>query len=109
SLFYFLSLFIFILSLLSKSQAVTLPLVLLMSQWYFLKSAAGGNQDWNKKYLLQLIPFFLCSFAIGYFTLQGAAASADKYATPLSFYDKIVYSVVAAGMYLYKAFIPVSQ
>ena len=99
---YFLSLFLFTLSLLSKSQAVTLPLVLFMSQWLY-------HRKWDKKYLIQLIPFFVLSFAIGYFTLQGAAASADKYAAPLSFLDKIWYSILAAGMYLYKAFLPINQ
>jgi len=100
--FYFFSLFLFILALLSKSQAVTFPLVLLMSEWFY-------HRKWDKKYMLQLIPFFVLSIAIGYFTLQGAAASADKYAAPLSFMDKIWYSVIATGIYLYKAFLPVNQ
>jgi hypothetical protein len=100
--FYFFSIFLFILALLSKSQAVTFPLVLLMSEWFYYRK-------WDKKYLVQLIPFFVLSLAIGYFTLQGAAASADKYAAPLSFMDKIWYSVIATGIYLYKAFLPVNQ
>ena len=100
--FYFLALFAFVLSLLSKSQAVTLPVLLLMS-------AVFVQKRWDKKELLKLIPFFVLSVAIGYFTLQGAAASADKYATSLTFGDKLVYSLMALGIYLYKAFLPMNQ
>jgi tetratricopeptide (TPR) repeat protein len=106
---YFLALFFFLLSLLSKSQAVTLPVVLLLSQWYVLHTQPGEKQTWKKSYLLELLPFFIFSIAIGFFTLQGAAASADKYAAPLSFSGKIMYSVIAAGIYMYKAFLPMNQ
>lgn len=100
--FYFLTILAFLLSILSKSQAVTLPIILLMSQWFY-------NKTITKKDLILLIPFFILSLAAGAFTLQGSSGVADKYAVPFSFVEKGWYSIMAIGIYLYKSILPFNQ
>jgi protein O-mannosyl-transferase len=60
--YYLISLFLFLLSLLSKSTAVTLPLVLFLLDYYngSLKLEAGSLRYWIKK-----VPFFLLALAFG--------------------------------------------
>lgn len=56
--FYFLTLLFFFCSLLSKAMAASLPLVLLLIDYYM-------NRDWSRKILLEKIPFVILSIAFG--------------------------------------------
>jgi len=56
--FYLVSVFAFMFSLLSKSAATPLPLVLLLLDWYM-------QRKWEWKILIEKIPHFTMSFAIG--------------------------------------------
>lgn len=61
SLFYGLTLTAFVLSVLAKSAAVTLPLLLLAFDWYH-----QGRLQW--RHLLGKVPFFAVSIAFGLYT-----------------------------------------
>ncbi len=55
---YYLSLFVFILSLLSKPMVVTLPVVLLLCDYFF-------RRKFNRINLIEKIPFFILSIVFG--------------------------------------------
>jgi hypothetical protein len=55
---YFLSLFLFLLSLLSKSVAVTLPLVLVLCDYLL-------DRKFDRKSLIEKIPFLVMAFIFG--------------------------------------------
>lgn len=99
---YLAGILFFALSLLSKAQAVTLPLVLLLTDYLL-------NGRLNVRNLLDKIPWFLLAAGAGYMAISGSTFVADKYAAPLTLWEKSIYSVIATGMYLAKAVIPFSQ
>ena len=99
---YYLSVFLFLLALLSKSQAVTLPLVLLLTDYL-------QKKQWDWKFLTNKVPYFILSLIFGYITIHGSSYVADKYAHALTFSERIIYSVIAFGLYVYKALLPVNQ
>lgn len=86
-------------SLLSKNQAVTLPVVLLLTQLFVEKK-------WQAKRLAELALFFLLSLIIGLYTLSYARGEALDYRTPYTFIEKINYSFIAFGDYIIKFFAP---
>jgi len=62
--FYYLSMFMFVLSLMSKSMAMTLPFVLLLCDYLL-------NVKIDKENLLDKLPFFSLSFLFGFLTIVG--------------------------------------
>ncbi len=99
---YSFSVLLFLFALLSKAQAVTLPLIFILSDYLQVKS-------WNWKSLYNKIPFLLLSLIFGFVAISGSTLSADKYAVQLSFIDKISYSLIALWVYIYKAILPIQQ
>ena len=61
---FLLSIFLFLLALLSKVTAVTLPVILLLVDWFL------GRRDY-KRMVLEKIPYFLLSFLFGIIALGG--------------------------------------
>ena len=62
AVFYSVSLLLFILSLLSKSMAVTLPVILILSDYYY-------DRKINSKSIIDKIPFLLIGLAYGIITI----------------------------------------
>lgn len=94
-------LLLFALSLLSKPAAVSLPLVLLLLDWY------QGRSLRNIKIWVEKIPFFALSIAFGVLTLQyqsavKAIAAPDIY----PFWQKVVFSFYGFGEYVIRLFWP---
>ncbi len=92
----------FILSLLSKSMAVTLPLILLLIDWY------SGRMR-SKGIVIEKIPYFLLSVGFGILAIisqsaQGATDMVPEY----SIIDRIFLACYAIVFYLYKLIIPVN-
>lgn len=88
---YFLSIVLFLFALLSKSAAVTLPLVLLLFDYYL-----GGAI--KKRDLLNKIPFFLLSVAFGIITIYsrqeaGHIIDISKYFNAIDRLFLIMYSL----------------
>ncbi len=99
---YFFSLFLFLLSLFSKVQAITLPFILIISDYIL-------SENFNRKSLLNKIPFIILSLVFGIVAISGSNLVADKYSVIPTFSDKIIYSLMAVGLYLYKIFLPFTQ
>jgi len=101
TMYYYLSLFLFILSLLSKSMAVTLPLVLFLCDYL-------QNQKLDKKPLIEKIPFLFIALVFGIIALfaQGPSRTVGQN-TSLSFFENIfIFSNVLVS-YLSKLFLPI--
>jgi|GEM_PF-2218742 len=92
----------FLAALLSKSMAVTLPLVLLLLDW------RAGRREWRAA-IVEKIPFFALALAAGLLAL-GAQRSSASYVIPgtaaFSLVEKIAVSNQAFWFYLGRFFIP---
>ena len=97
---YYLSSFIsFVLGLLSKPMVVTLPLILLLLDWYPLKRLATLKSTY--KALAEKIPFFICSFVnIIVTVLAQKQAISDFEIHPLS--SRIANAFKSFAVYLQK-------
>lgn len=90
-------------SLLSKVQAITLPFVLIISDLML-------DKKFEVKRLINKIPFLILAFLIGLFAISGEGELiADKFSVPLSFLDKVLYSIIAFGLYVVKILLPFDQ
>jgi tetratricopeptide (TPR) repeat protein len=101
SRFYLLSLFLFLCSLLSKSMAVTLPLILLLLDYYLKRKP-------DKSVLLDKIPFFLLalisSITVVFGIILFGRVRPEVHYNFLSMFSVASYAIV---FYLGKIFLPV--
>lgn len=110
---YLLTLILSALSLLAKPMLVTFPFILLLVDYWPLNRtkifSLSLSSSINRKLIVEKIPFFLLSLAIGSVTLFAqdtaqALASPGQY--PLS--EKIAHAVTAYTLYLYKTVLPLN-
>jgi protein O-mannosyl-transferase len=98
--FYILSLLVFVLSLLSKIQAVSLPLALILIDYHF-EGRFRFRQVWNKA------PYFLLSLATGiagiYFLQQQGSLETD---TIIPLHDRAFVGSFSFLVYVVKAIFP---
>lgn len=99
-----LSLAFFILSLMSKPMAVSLPIVLLILDYYPLEQ---GRHKGIKRVLLEKVPFFFLSLASAAIAVStqhsgGALPSLDSYPLDVRIFD----AVWAFSFYLVKMLLP---
>lgn len=101
---YLLVIFIFILGLLSKPMLVTLPLMLLLTDWWPLRRLnAAVNGITLKKLIMEKVPFIILSICASVVTY--IAQSADI-SYKLSFTEKAARALTAYGAYLAKMLWP---
>lgn len=95
-------LFLFLLSLLSKAQAVVLPLVFFLIDFLLQRTL-------NKRVILEKIPFFLLAIAFGILAInvQGKAGAMQTFQY-FPFYERILFSCYALVMYFYKLILPIN-
>jgi len=100
--FYFLTLLFFVFSLLSKAQAVTLPLILFLIDYFM-------SRKFDRKIVLEKIPFFILSLVFGIIAVF--AQKANSYINPLDipWYQSLFYAPYAIGIYLIKFLFPIYQ
>lgn len=103
---YALSLLFFLLALMSKPMAISLPLVFIIIDFYPL--GRGDSLLKIKKNLLEKIPFFALAISFSLLTLKvqaigGAVASLGQ----ITLFERILVSVRAFTFYLYKIFLPI--
>jgi len=100
--FYWISLFLFILSLLSKSAAITLPIVLLLLDWY-------QRRELRVSVLYEKLPFllFACLFGIISLISQDPMGLKDDL-VPLKLIDRPFLASYALVFYLIKFFVPLN-
>ncbi len=97
-----LLLFLFTLALLSKAQAVVLPLV------FFAVDFLLGRKI-NKQTILEKVPFFLLAIAFGVLAInvQGKAGAMQTFQYfPL--YERLLFSCYALMTYLHKIILPIN-
>ncbi|MCL4873075.1 tetratricopeptide repeat protein [bacterium] len=99
---YVLTLVLFVLSLLSKPMTVTMPLVLLILDYYPLERLK--REGW-KRPLIEKLPFLMLSLAAGLMTIwsQGKAVMPPE---ALPFADRIHIAARGYLFYIYKSVIP---
>jgi len=132
--FYALALVVFLLSLLSKPAAVTLPMVLLLID--LLKNRMTlplPEEDWslrglfriglrfiflrwlpkvpawfreNKKILIEKLPFFALSLIWGYITIQTTRSIAEG--DTFSLLERTLFAFYGIVTYLYKMIVPIN-
>jgi tetratricopeptide (TPR) repeat protein len=97
-----LCLFLFSLSLLSKAQAVVLPVVFFAVDFLM-------NRKFTKKTILEKIPFFILAMAFGLLAikLQGKAGAMQTYQY-FPVYERILFSCYALMTYLHKLILPIN-
>ncbi|MEE8574733.1 MAG: hypothetical protein V3T30_04900, partial [Thermodesulfobacteriota bacterium] len=105
------ALILFTLSLLSKPMAVTLPVVLLLIDYYPLGRFRVHGPTGLKAYrriFLEKIPFFLLSLIFTAITIetQKSAGALEMEIAP--FLERLLISLRGYGFYIYKSFIPVN-
>lgn len=99
----FYTIIFYILSVLSKATAVSLPVLLFLFDYYY-------GRSFNKKIIIEKIPFFLFAFMMGIISLignQSEEAIAGTSIVPIV--DRIFLSSHALLHFLLKSFIPFSM
>jgi len=100
---YLISIVAFLFSSLSKSAAVTLPVVLLLMDYYL-------KRKWEWKILIEKIPFLFIAFVFGILAiLSQDSAGAIQNLTPLyTWYERPMLACYALLIYLYKLIVPIN-
>jgi tetratricopeptide (TPR) repeat protein len=104
--YYLASLALFMLALMSKPMAVTLPFVMLISDWYPLRRIIPGGL--MRVIVLEKIPFFILGIISSIITLaaqQKAQAVISLEAVPFS--PRLLIAVKALIVYLWKMVFPI--
>ena len=105
-IFYATGLFFFILSLMSKPMAITVPMVLLLLDIFPLKRIVWGNFK-IRETILEKIPFFLLSIGSGLITITAQEkGGAIRALSEFDFYDRLLNSFNSIWFYIEKLIIP---
>ena len=99
SKYYYFSLALFFLALLSKAMAVTLPLLLLLLDYLLCRK-------WHRKILIEKIPFFLLSFIFGTLCIFSQQLDKNAYRLPSDSVN-FIFAGSNIAFYLNKIFRPV--
>jgi hypothetical protein len=91
----------FVFSLLSKAQAVTLPVVLLLMDYYF------GRKP-NLKLFLEKVPFFALSLIFGIVAIMAQKADDSINPVGISLVNSLFYAQYSIWVYLYKLVLPIN-
>ncbi|MCB2221096.1 MAG: tetratricopeptide repeat protein [Bacteroidetes bacterium] len=99
--YYWLTAIFFILSLLAKAAAVTLPLVLVLIDFY------TGRKTFSRKVIVEKLPFFLLALGFGILVLvpNYISGTLDNYSN-LSFPNRFLLASKGLMYYLEKTFWP---
>ena len=97
-----LSVALFVFSLLSKAQAVTLPLVLILID-YFL------SRKISLKTILEKIPFFILSLIFGIVAIYAQQADNSVNPNNISVFNSLFYAQYSIWVYLFKLVFPIWQ
>jgi protein O-mannosyl-transferase len=93
------SLLFFLMSCLSKPMAVTLPLVLLLLDYF-------KNRTWSLNVVLEKMPFFLISLVFGIVTLYSQSGQAMGIAPEFGFVNRFFVVCYGVFFYIQKFFLP---
>ena len=95
------SLLLFLLSLLSKGMAVTLPGTLLAIDFHTRRRVGP------KKLLLEKAPFILIALAFAYVSVVAQAKEGAVHLASYAFYERILFACYGIVAYIVRAFVPI--
>jgi tetratricopeptide (TPR) repeat protein len=100
--FYFVSLLLFLFSILSKSMAISLAVTLILIDLYFKRTI------FSRKVIFEKIPFFLFAIAFGVVAVFAQKTSWGEELSQIhySFFERILFGGQAFILYLIKMIIP---
>jgi len=98
--YFILAILFFIVSLLSKAQAVTLPLVLILIDYYL-------SRKFSFTTVLEKVPFFLLALACGIVAIFAQKADNSINAVGLTGFSSLFYGFYGIWFYLVKFILPV--
>ncbi|MBA3649473.1 MAG: tetratricopeptide repeat protein [Chitinophagales bacterium] len=99
---YLIIICLYLLSLLSKAQAVTFPVVMVLIDWY-------RKRPINKQVLIEKLPFFIISVIFGSLAILAQKESSSLQDIKLySLTDRLLFSAYGLISYLIKFILPVS-
>jgi protein O-mannosyl-transferase len=97
--YFFISLGLFVLACLAKAQAVTLPMVLILVDYY-------KNRKLNRRLVFEKIPFFLISLTIGIISIFAQKFDNAINQVGIPPVHSLFYGNYSIWVYLFKFFIP---
>jgi len=98
-IFYLIALALFVLSLLSKSAAVTLPVLLIAIEIY-------KKRKWTLNAFLDKLPFFLLSLLFGIIALKSQQEAIKDVSVYFTFIDRIFLFTYSICFYIVKLVLP---
>ena len=99
--FYVFSLLLFCLSLLSKAMAASLPILLLLTDYF-------KGRKINGKTLLEKLPFILLSIGFGIVAIWAQKSAGATEAVNFSFLERIVFACYGFITYIIQLFFPLN-
>ncbi len=102
--YYFFSIFLFLLSVLSKGMAVTLSLNVVLIDYVLKRKLI------SKKVIMEKIPFFLISLMFGIIAVvaqKSAGYLGDFYEIPPPLFERLLYSSYGFMQYISKIILPI--
>ncbi len=100
-LYYLASLLLFVLSLFSKATAVTLPMVMLLCDYY-------TGRKFSKGLVLEKLPFFGLSILFGVLSVKAQAGISIAAMETFTIFQRIMFASYGALMYLIKFILPIN-
>ncbi|MCX6269426.1 MAG: tetratricopeptide repeat protein [Bacteroidetes bacterium] len=91
----------FLLSLLSKAQAVSLPIVLLLIDYFMVRKPGA-------KMFLEKIPFFALSLVFGIIAIKAQDADGSINSFNIPVVNSLFYAQYSVFVYLFKLFLPIN-
>jgi tetratricopeptide (TPR) repeat protein len=98
-LYYSVSFFLFLLAVLSKAMAVSVPLVFILLDYF-------SGKRFTLKAILDKIPFFIISIVCGLIALEAQKSSHAIHFSSFNFFERILFSCYGILMYLWKLLLP---
>lgn len=97
---YLIAIAFFLFSLISKAQAMTLPIILVIVD-YFLK-----RNLLSRKVIIEKIPFFILSVIFGIIAIMGTRSEGVSSNASYTIFEKIVYASYGFVTYIVKLIVP---
>ncbi len=105
--YYLLSLLLFAVSLLSKAMAASLPLVLILTDYF--KGRKIDSRDAINRVFIEKVPFFLLAIALGVVAVLAQKTDESAQLTTIfTFPQRLVFASFGFITYLYKLLLPLN-
>ncbi|MCC8427313.1 hypothetical protein LJ658_20285 [Mucilaginibacter sp. UR6-11] len=102
TLYFYLTLLFFIISFGAKEQAVTLPLCLLLLDFFYARTLK------DKLVWLEKLPFFIASLLFGYISIQSQGKELFESTNFYPLYQRVILSFYTFSEYFVKTVIPIN-